>query len=89
MLALRDELLELIEEGYILTSEFMNKIMTELEKEDYERLLHADMKVYTDCFVADKAKFLALLDVDATKLNVKLENAKLYYQNTVSGIEKI
>ena len=67
----------------------MNKIMTELEKEDYERLLHADMEVYTDCFVADKAKFLALLDVDATKLNVKLEKAKQYYQNTVSEIDQI
>ena len=42
----------------------MNIIMTELEKDEHERLLHKDMETYTDCFVVNKEKFLAALDGD-------------------------
>ena len=65
----------------------MHMIMTELEKEEYEKLLHAEMEVYTDCFIVDKTKILAQFDDDMDKLNVKLENAKKYHQNTVSEID--
>ena len=67
----------------------MNTVMTELEKDVHERLLHEEMEVYTDCFVVKKDKILALLDGDSKKLNVKLEKAKEYHQDTVSEIESI
>ena len=67
----------------------MHTIMTELEKDPHERLLHKEMEAYTNCFVVDKVKVLALFDEDIGKLNVKLEKAKQYYQNTVSEIEQI
>ena len=57
----------------------MNKIMTELEKDDHERLLHGEMDTYTDCLTVDKPKILALLDDDIDKLNVRLENAKKHH----------
>ena len=63
--------------------------MTELEKEEHERLLHEEMETYTNCFIVDKVKFLALLDKDIEKLNVRLENAKEYHQNTVSKIDSV
>ena len=63
--------------------------MTELEKEEHERLLHEDMETYTDCFIVDKVKFLALLDSDIKKLNMELEQAKKYHQDTVSEIDTI
>ena len=53
--------------------------MTELEKEKHERLLHEEMETYTDCFIVNKVKFLALLDNDIEKLNVKLVQAKKYH----------
>ncbi len=67
----------------------MHTIMTELEKDPHERLLHKEMEAYTNCFVVDKVKVLTLFDEDLDQLNVKLEKSKEYYQNTVSGIEKI
>ena len=67
----------------------MNTIMTELEKDDHEKLLHEEMEAYTNCFIVDKVKILALFDSDIAKLNVRLEKAKEYHQNTVSGIESI
>ena len=57
----------------------MNKIMTELEKDDHEKLLHGEMDAYTDCLTVDKPKILALLDDDIDKLNVRLENAKKHH----------
>ena len=42
----------------------MNLIMTELEKDGHERLLHAIMEAYTDCFTVDKEKIIALFDED-------------------------
>ncbi len=65
----------------------MHAVMTELEKEGYEKLLHEEMEAYTNCFVVDKARILALFDGDIGKLNMKLERAKKYHQNTVSEIE--
>ena len=65
----------------------MNRIMTELEKDGHERLLHADMDTYTNCFIVDKVKLLALFDDDTAKLSVKLENAREYHSNTVSQID--
>ena len=65
----------------------MNKIMTELEKDEHERLLHGEMETYTDNFIVDKTKIIASLDDDMEKLNVKLEKAKEYHQNTVSEID--
>ena len=67
----------------------MNTVMTELEKDVHERLLHEEMEVYTDCFVVKKDKILALLDSDSKKLNVKLDKAKEHHQNSVSKIESI
>ena len=90
MLTLKSELLEIIEQAYALQRKFMNKIMTELEKDVHERLLHEEMEAYTGCFSpVDKVKILALLDEDTTKLTVKLEKAKKYHQDTVSEIESI
>ena len=63
--------------------------MTELEKEKHQRLLHEEMETYTDCFTANKVKFLALLDNDIAKLKSKLETAKKNQLSTVSGIEQI
>ena len=63
--------------------------MTELEKEEHERLLHEEMETYTDCFIVDKVKFLALLDKDIDKLNMEFEQAKKYHQDTVSEIDSI
>ena len=65
----------------------MNLIMTELEKDEHLRLLHAEMEMYTDCFVVDKEKILKLFDSDTDKLNVRLEKAKKYHQETVSEID--
>ena len=65
----------------------MNTVMTELEKDKHERLLHEDMEAYTDCFTVNKVKLLKLLDGDIDKLKVKLEKAKEYHQNTVSEID--
>ena len=67
----------------------MNTIMTELEKDEHERLLHKEMETYTNCFIVDKVKILALFDDDIGKLNVKLEKAKEYHQNTVSEIDQL
>ena len=67
----------------------MNTIMTELEKDVHERLLHEEMDTYTNCFIVDKVKILTLFDDDIGKLNVKLENAKEYHQNTVSEIDQL
>ena len=67
----------------------MNKIMTLLEREKHDELLHEEMEVYTDCFTINKPKILELFDADIAKLNVKLEKAKEYHQKTVSKIEKI
>ena len=53
--------------------------MTELEKDEHDRLLHEAMETYTDCLRVNKDKILALLDGDTNKLNVKLENAKKYH----------
>ena len=47
------------------------------------------MEAYTDCFVVDKAKILALFDEDINKLTVKLEKAKEYHQNTVSELDQL
>ena len=63
--------------------------MTELEKDDHERLLHGNLETYTDGFIVDKIKILASLDDDTEKLTVKLEKAKEYHQTTVSEIEQI
>ena len=89
MLTLKSELQELIEQAHALQREFMNKIMTELEKDDHLRLLHGEMETYTDSFIVDKTKIIASLDDDMDKLNVKLENTKKYQQSTVSEIDKI
>ena len=67
----------------------MHKIMTELEKDAHEKLLHEIMEAYTNCFIVDKAKLLALFDSDIAKLNVRLEKAKKYLQNTASGIDSM
>ena len=66
----------------------MNLIMTELEKDEHLRLLHAEMEMYTDCFVVDKEKILKLFDSDTDKLNVRLEKAKKYHQESVSEINQ-
>ena len=79
MITLKAELLELIEQGHAIKREFMNKIMTELEKDDHERLLHGEMDTYTDCFTVDKPKILTLFDDDIDKLNARLENAKKHH----------
>ena len=47
------------------------------------------MDTYTGCLVADKAKFIALLDADLEKLKEMLEKAKTYHHETVSEIESI
>ena len=65
----------------------MNTIMTELEKDDHEKLLHKEMEEYTNCFIVDKVKVLALFDEDIEKLNVKLEKARTYHQNEVNEID--
>ena len=65
----------------------MNTVMTELEKDEHERLLHEEMEAYTNCFIVDKVKILALFDADIDKLNVKLEQAKEYHRDTVSRID--
>ena len=67
----------------------MNLIMTELEKDEHLRLLHAEMEMYTDCFVVDKEKILKLFDSDTDKLNVRLEKAKKYHQESVSEIDQL
>ena len=67
----------------------MNLIMTELEKDEHLRLLHAEMEMYTDCFVVDKDKILKLFDSDTDKLNVRLEKAKKYHQESVSEIDQL
>ena len=66
----------------------MNTVMTEFDKDDHERLLHEEMETYTDCFVVNKVKLLALIDKDIEKLNMKLENAK-DHQSTVSKIDSV
>ena len=48
----------------------MNLIMTELEKDEHARLLHEEMETYTNCFIVDKKKILAVFDKDINKLNV-------------------
>ena len=63
--------------------------MTELEKDKHNRLLHGEMESYTDCFVVNKAKILALFDEDITKLTLKLEKAKEYHQTTVSKLDQL
>ena len=65
----------------------MNTIMTELEKDDHEKLLHHQMETYTNCFIVDKKKILSLFDDDIAKLKMRLEKAKTYHQNTVSDID--
>ena len=65
----------------------MNRIMTELEKDAHERLLHEEMEAYTDCLTVDKEKLLALFNSDIDKLNVKLVKSKEYHQNSVSDID--
>ena len=87
MISTKSELLELAEQGYVLQREFMNKIMTLLEVDEHDKLLHEAMEAYTNCFIVDKAKILALFDEDINKLNLKLENAKEYHQTTVSEID--
>ena len=67
----------------------MNTIMTELEKDEHEKLLHEEMETCTNCFIVDKVKILALFDDDIGKLNVKLEKATLYHQNKVSEIDML
>ena len=67
----------------------MNKIMTLLERDEHDKLLHEEMEAYINCITVDKSKIFALFDADIAKLNVKLESAKEYHQNTVSRIEKI
>ena len=57
----------------------MNKIMTLLEREKHDELLHEEMEVYTNCFTINKPKILELFDADIAKLNVKLEKAKTYH----------
>ena len=84
MVTLKSKLADLFDQGHALWKQVMNTVMTELEKDGHERLLHEDMKTYTDCFVVKKDKILALLDGDSKKLNVKLEKAKEYHQNSVS-----
>ena len=66
-----------------------NKVMTELEKDEHLKLLHGEMEAYTNCLTVNKDKLLGLLDEDEAKLNVKLENAKEYHQNTVSEIDSL
>ena len=46
------------------------------------------METYTDCFVVNKVKILALFDKDIEKLKAKLEKAKVYHQNNVSEIDQ-
>ena len=65
----------------------MNKIMTLLERDEHDKLLHEDMDTYTNCITVDKPKILALFDADIKKLNEKLERAKTYHQNTISEID--
>ncbi len=67
----------------------MNTVMTELEKDDHERLLHEKMETYTDCFVVNKVELLALIDKYNKKLNGQLENAKEYHRTTVSKIDSV
>ena len=57
----------------------MNKIMTLLEREEHDKLLHEEMEAYTNCITVDKPRILALFDADIKKLNVKLEVAKTYH----------
>ena len=61
--------------------------MTELEKDEHDRLLHGQMETYTDCFVVKKTEILALFDEDINKLTVKLEKAKEYHQNSASKLD--
>ena len=63
--------------------------MTELEKDDHDRLLHEPMETYTGCFTVNKVKLLALFDNDIDKLKAKLMNAKKYHKDTVSEIDQL
>ena len=65
----------------------MNRIITELEKDAHERLLHEEMEAYTDCLTVDKEKLLTLFNNDIDKLNLKLGKAKEYHQNSVNDID--
>ena len=87
MISSKRELVEIVELAYVHQRDFMNKIMTLLERDEHDKLLHEEMETYINCITVDKPRILALFDADIAKLNVRLEKVKEYHQNTVSGIE--
>ena len=74
---MKDVLLEIMEQGNILSRELMNIVFTQFERDEHDKLLHGNMDTYTGCLpIPDKTKFIALLDADMEKLKAKLEKAK-------------
>lgn len=55
--------------------------MTELEKNQEDRLLHDDLEGYTDLFIVKKDKITAKFEDDMAKLKAKVDSTKTYKED--------